>query len=303
MAWIPAGSIVNGDLELPTAAQAYLPFGWILTENATVWSYAAFDCSSTGGAETFDGVWSANETTYWIFTLGVTLALGTFDVATPEDVEDFEEEWSSDYLAAPVKAALGDNENTEWEMSPTLAVFDVGIPEPVEDFEEEWNANENTYWLFTPGVDLTIGLFDAGVPEAVEDFEEEWNANENTVWAFTPGVDLIIGLFDAGITVAETFDVFRNVAGIPAVPGTNSPTHAVGPEKPWYFEVVGVGWNATYQLQCQRTFAGPWITVFEFSANTFMEIQEGYINARVHCVAFVAGPPTCNTHWERQDLY
>lgn len=86
--------------------------------------------------------------------------------STPQDREDFEEEWSA-------------NENFLFELSSIdLAQYDVGTPQDFEDFEEEWDSNEDFKFEFVGfGTDLVAATL-GGVGDA-EDFEQGWSANED----------------------------------------------------------------------------------------------------------------------------
>jgi len=91
----------------------------------------------------------------------------SFDAATPEAVEDYEEEWN-------------DNEDAVASLLLGIIVyanFDVGAPEAFEDYEEEWDDNETLEAEFQPldplGAASTTALFDGGA-NAYENFEGVW---------------------------------------------------------------------------------------------------------------------------------
>ncbi|NIO74649.1 MAG: hypothetical protein GTN69_01880 [Armatimonadetes bacterium] len=82
-----------------------------------------------------------------------------FDTGTPEDWEDFEDEWDND---SPITA-----------FSPSdvsLALFDTGTPEDREDFNEEWD-NDSPIAAFTPGILSEADFEIQGGVDQVEDFD------------------------------------------------------------------------------------------------------------------------------------
>ena len=94
---------------------------------------------------------------------GITdLSDGTFDVSTPEAIEDFEEEWSSN---EDVRSAFGVGELDD-------GTFDSSTPEAMEDYEEEWNSNEDRRTAFGGGeLDSATFVIATGT-QTYESFED-----------------------------------------------------------------------------------------------------------------------------------
>ena len=100
---------------------------------------------------------------FFFFELG-SIDVAQYDAGTPQDFEDFEEEWLSnesfifEFVGAPTDLELGS--------------YDSGTPQDFEDFEEEWVTGFKTVFVGVP-TDLTLAVY-AG-PDNFENFEGTWS--------------------------------------------------------------------------------------------------------------------------------
>ena len=147
--------------------------------------WGPLDGSNSDYATKVGAGFSANET--FLFALSTT-ASASFDTATPQSVEDFEEEWgpvdgsNTDY-ATKVVAGMPSNEtffSDIGDITTATAVFDsAGTPENFEDFEELWDDNEN-YAFDISGISTSSAGFGASSPDAFEDFDRNLTAQANS---------------------------------------------------------------------------------------------------------------------------
>lgn len=184
-----AHTFVNTGFETAGATPG-LASGWTVAIFATAEEYASYDVAVPEPVEDFEEEWSSNEDGSFVLT-ATTAAV--YDVAQPEAYEDFEEDWSNTpfFLTLPVVA---------------VASYDTLTPEDFEDFEEEWKDNETDVAEFIGlGVDIAAAAYDLGVPESREDFEEEWRSNEDDITVFVGvGTDLVRATYDG-----ENFEDFE----------------------------------------------------------------------------------------------
>lgn len=89
---------------------------------------AVFNTTTPLNFEGFGHEWDNDSYLYTFVGVGTDLTAASFDV-TPEDVEDFEEDWVSGYKYAFTGVGV----------DLTAAAFDV-TPENYEDFEEDWSG-------------------------------------------------------------------------------------------------------------------------------------------------------------------
>ena len=167
--------------------------GWILTSLVTVEEWAAFGTNPPRAVEDF-GEWDGTEAAVFAFATAhlkvaifgpankeqesfeagwgndtFLLDLGStptepakFDAGTPEDVEDFEDDWLS-----------GGSWASSWQdVTGQTAIFGPASM-PIETFEEGWRSNEGAVFSWAGVLDQAAN-FDT-TPEPVEDFEDEFS--------------------------------------------------------------------------------------------------------------------------------
>jgi len=165
--------------------------GWTLTSLATAEEWAAFGTTPPRATEDF-GEWSGTEAAIFAFTpahlqaavfgpvnkeqetfeagwsndtfildLGSTPTEAAEFDATPEAVEDFEDDWLSGGAWA-----------SSWQDVTGQAAIFGPASMPVETYEEGWRSNEGAVFSWA-GVLSQAANFDT-TPEPVEDFEEEF---------------------------------------------------------------------------------------------------------------------------------
>jgi hypothetical protein len=153
--------------------------GWTCAIVATAEEYASYDVAVPEPVEDFEEEWAGNEDSGFVLT---DTATASYDVAVPEPFEDFEEDWAN----TPYSTTL-----------PIVAVASYdSTAEDYEDFEESWKNNQDDINVFA-GADITEAAYDLVAPEPREDFEEEWRHCEDDVTAFAGvGTDLVTATFD-----------------------------------------------------------------------------------------------------------